>query len=888
MARLAHPNVVTVYEVGSADGRDYIAMELIDGENLVEWQRTTKPDRRAVLQAFVAAGHGLATAHEAEIVHRDFKPQNVLRSRRGRVMVTDFGLAHETAHGEPDSHDRPSRLSALTISGFLMGTPAYMAPEQWTGDQVTPATDQFAFCIALWEGLAGARPFTGEAAEELREQVLRGPDALDASPIPRRLRAALLRGLSVDPAKRWPTMHALLAQIGRDPRRVVAGIALLGVVVAAIAFVAFGRTSRTAAATCEPPRVAPSSVWGPLQDGVIRAGSVAAADQLGAAFAHWQDVRADVCAQASPNRSGRLACLDKVLSRIDAVRRARLLNLQMGMWGVVSQLYEPAVCLRDDPPRMPEHYSDNAVLGLAQRGGAHLYQAADKARTEVDNDACARAYLGIMDSGLHGAEQSKNAAQLCGDDQAYAAATINVIRRHAKLFPDPELPQALREAQRAVEHAAQPFLTREYLFTRAVLAFSQDDLDAAIDFADRAAGGPPVEFEEQRLLFAAAVRIARGRPSDLETVRRDVAHLRTQPSSAAGRAEVLDGTDATCRWFQGDVRSAHPALVTADTRLLAQWQPDGGSVHGVVVDVHGAPVPDATVVVGTELVGDAVGVAVPLFDPGSSSPPLMQRTITDSRGGFSFAHAPPGAVAIAQHGGDRSAPASVSAVSRLVVMPTAVVRGTVDAAPGDGQLTVSAAVTSDYQIVAPVLGDGSFELGGLPIGSVSLQVVRTAQKRKSTGISRTVHTGTTALADIALVAPVDRTLAVIVRSATGMAIDGAAVVVAEGAIHPDTLATLDQVTTSKAFATAVARVLIDPPAAELAPLIRRGDVVAQLRGVPAGPVSVCASGLQVDITDPSFAARYAASQGAQPVRCVSIDAAATHAVVEVPPMKRLE
>ena len=165
-------------------------------------------------------------------------------------------------------------------------------------------------------------------------------------------------------------MDSLLAQLERNPRRLLAGIALVGAAATAIALVGFGRASPTATVACDPPVVAPGSVWGPLQDGVIRAGSTDAADWLGAAFAHWRDVRASVCAQASPTRAGQLTCLDKVLLRIDAVRRARLLAPQMGLSGVVSQLYEPEACLRDDPPRMPDHYSDNAVLGLAMRGGA--------------------------------------------------------------------------------------------------------------------------------------------------------------------------------------------------------------------------------------------------------------------------------------------------------------------------------------------------------------------------------------------------------------------------------------------------------------------------------------------------------------------------------------
>src|SRR3954466_15735922 len=144
MARLSHPNVVTVHEVGTAGGRDFIAMELIHGESLAEWLRAPRRPAAAILDAFLAAGRGLAAAHAAGIIHRDFKPHNVLRSRDGRIVVTDFGLAREASGGLPPALETtlpvgtditptstPSSLARFTVTGALLGTPAYMAPEQW-------------------------------------------------------------------------------------------------------------------------------------------------------------------------------------------------------------------------------------------------------------------------------------------------------------------------------------------------------------------------------------------------------------------------------------------------------------------------------------------------------------------------------------------------------------------------------------------------------------------------------------------------------------------------------------------------------------------------------------------------------------------------------------
>jgi eukaryotic-like serine/threonine-protein kinase len=205
-------------------------MELIDGTTVHEWIATAKPTVDEVLDVFETAGRGLAAAHAAGLVHRDFKPHNVLRSKRGRVVVTDFGLARAALDepdivatvpggGPPKDAMRPvdsgSLSSTLTATGALLGTPAYMAPEQHDGAAVGPAADQFAYCVALWEALAGARPFPGQTLASVRQQIAKGPDAETEAKVPRRLRAVLRKGLATEPDARFPTMDALLAAIRR-------------------------------------------------------------------------------------------------------------------------------------------------------------------------------------------------------------------------------------------------------------------------------------------------------------------------------------------------------------------------------------------------------------------------------------------------------------------------------------------------------------------------------------------------------------------------------------------------------------------------------------------------------------------------------------------------
>jgi len=242
MARLAHPNVVTVYEVGTIDGRDFVAMELFEGQSLAEWLRTERPSQREVLDTFIAAGRGLAAAHAENLVHRDFKPHNVLRGKRGRIAVTDFGLARPIDAKLAITRQVAGAMPVspmLTATGAVLGTPAYMSPEQWEGGDVGPTTDQFAFCVALWEALAGARPFPGQTGDELRAAIAKGPP--DPRHVPRRFRASLRRGLDPHPARRFASMDALLDALEKARRpRVLPWLAVLvpaliiGVLIAAL------------------------------------------------------------------------------------------------------------------------------------------------------------------------------------------------------------------------------------------------------------------------------------------------------------------------------------------------------------------------------------------------------------------------------------------------------------------------------------------------------------------------------------------------------------------------------------------------------------------------------------------------------------------------------
>ena len=276
LARLSHPNVVAVHDVGAHDGHLFVAMEFVEGITLREWMQQNAPGSpgrmKALLDILVQAGSGLRAAHQADLVHRDFKPGNVLVGADGRVRVVDFGLARferATSSGdttdlevsaelppfEPRSHVTadPSKsplLAPLTRTGRVVGTPAYMAPEQFLAEGVDAASDQFGFCVTAWEAVFGVRPFAvrtvATALQTIREGRVARPAEVEC---PRALETALRRGLAYSASRRHPDMAALLGALravqselhGKAPapkRRALwlTSLALTGV----ISWIAFG------------------------------------------------------------------------------------------------------------------------------------------------------------------------------------------------------------------------------------------------------------------------------------------------------------------------------------------------------------------------------------------------------------------------------------------------------------------------------------------------------------------------------------------------------------------------------------------------------------------------------------------------------------------------
>jgi serine/threonine protein kinase len=325
IAKLSHPNVVVVYDVGTFEENVFLAMEFIEGHTLRSWMQLERRSWKDVLRVFLPAGKGLAAAHEAGVVHRDFKSDNVMVGRDGKVRVMDFGLARQTTADEGGASARPAaeaepaepaaadgappasgtpppaRSSApaaeitqailtsarpldtnITQSGAMLGTPAYMAPEQFGSKTSDARTDQFSYCVALYEALYGHRPFEGKSYLALLSNVSKGQvrEAAAGSGVPAWLRRVLLRGLSSQPEARYPSMAALLSALEKDPsvarRRwaVRTGTALLTV----LAVVAATRASqRHRVSPCEGGAAKLAGIWEPRGVDSARKAAVRAA-----------------------------------------------------------------------------------------------------------------------------------------------------------------------------------------------------------------------------------------------------------------------------------------------------------------------------------------------------------------------------------------------------------------------------------------------------------------------------------------------------------------------------------------------------------------------------------------------------------------------------------
>ncbi|MFZ5441081.1 MAG: protein kinase domain-containing protein [Myxococcota bacterium] len=348
MARLQHPNVIAVHDVGVFGERVFVAMEYVEGETLADWLR---PPRRwdDVVRVFLQAGAGLAAAHRAGLVHRDFKPDNVLLGPDQRPRVVDFGLARQaTSTPAPQSPEKAlvdapvdSLAQPLTRDGAVMGTPGYMAPEQIDGLPTDARSDQFSFCVALWEGLYGRRPFAGATLRQLAAEIATArftPPPSDTR-VPSWVSEVLRRGLAANPAERWPDMDALLRALrprsSSNPRRAVF---FVGLVLFSLFGIGYGVWTRQRLLVCGGNEQRLTGLWDAARKARLKQGfqqtQLSYATEawnsteraLDTWAAEWVGTARDVCEASrlrkldSPEVTElKTACLDERLQRLEAL-----------------------------------------------------------------------------------------------------------------------------------------------------------------------------------------------------------------------------------------------------------------------------------------------------------------------------------------------------------------------------------------------------------------------------------------------------------------------------------------------------------------------------------------------------------------------------------------
>jgi tetratricopeptide (TPR) repeat protein len=396
LAKLNHPNVVGVHDVGMRGDDVWIAMEFVKGQTLTRWRARHRGGWREVLGVMRRAGQGLAAAHAVGLVHRDVKPDNVMVGDDGRVRMMDFGLARRGADPAADEHDtgdvgrheRAMLAVEVTQIGTMIGTPAYMAPEQLMGRRVGAPADVFGFCVMLWEGLHGSRPFGGQTIAELRTNIIaeRWLAPAHKSGAPRWLLRVLARGLACDPERRWQHMGELLAELdrGQARRRRWQGMTMIGGLLAAVGggFGVHELSRRQTIAACEAEGAAILADWNDatradLERAFLATGKPNAATTLEKTSpwlerwaSEWQTTRADECVHHRLAADGddelharAVDCLDEArgtftallrsFADADAITIVRATTAAAGLMAP-GRCREPAL-LRSRPLLTPEH-----------------------------------------------------------------------------------------------------------------------------------------------------------------------------------------------------------------------------------------------------------------------------------------------------------------------------------------------------------------------------------------------------------------------------------------------------------------------------------------------------------------------------------------------------
>ncbi|HEY8211994.1 MAG TPA: serine/threonine-protein kinase [Myxococcaceae bacterium] len=576
MARLSHPNVAVVHEVGTISGQVFLAMEYVEGVTLREWLNQRARTWQEILGHFVQAGRGLAAAHAGGLVHRDFKPDNVLIGEDGRVRVVDFGLVRPRENSLGDR--RSATLSTpLTAVGTLLGTPRYMAPEQMRSKTPDGRADQFSFCVALYEALYRVRPFEATSLHERLQQIDRGAFAPPppGHGVPERIGAAVRRGLNPEPARRFRAMDDLLStlegvlQPARGRWRLAGAMVTLAV---AAGVVAGGWALWQRRDGCAAGDARLRQAWDSAQRATVPLALGPGTAALDAYATRWKVANARACTEPRPRTepagrelAARLSCLDRALMELRGAAVA-LSRGDPGALARVGALPEPATCLDitatgvpAPPARKDDLLGRLAVLQARQETGAtpvhELRALAEEAASTPAVQAQAFLALGRAEARAHPREplaeealhRAAATAQLAQDDATAARAWLELGALCVRS------PGRTGEARRWAVYAAAAAARTARMGELGALAH-QVASDAAL-----AEGRVPEALQEHRT----ALELLRARPVPEDPVLAAVLLAGVPLQGAAGRPqEAVAEAAAAARIRQLALRD-HPLVAEA-------------------------------------------------------------------------------------------------------------------------------------------------------------------------------------------------------------------------------------------------------------------------------------------------------------------------------------
>lgn len=557
MARVSHPNLATVHEVGVTGDQLYVAMEFISGPTLERWLVTEDRSWHAVADVFRQIAEGLSALHEAGLVHRDIKPSNVIVGDDGWVKVLDLGLVGvdggEFVSLEDSASDWSSSLSQvdqlLTKTGDRIGTPAYMSPEQFSGERLTPASDIFSFSVALYEALHGVHPFMAETLEELRDNVVSGRIAppLMAGDVPARLTVLAKQGLALHPQRRPASMEDIANILGEDPTRVrrrvlrvVGGATALGLAVVAGVFAAGGLDEGERA--CEGSEAIISATWGLEQSLAVRD----AVDSTGLSYAEplgeriiraldgyagaWAKAHRQVCLDHAQGRhseqllDARMACLDRRRQAFaGAVELLTVADREVvdHAGEIVAELPRLDACDDLTSPSVRAYIPD--TLLAAAPLDTHAHAVARDLEAQLDHaELLARA--GRIDDALERSASVAEVAESMGLDESLARALLCEARVRMDVSLEREATVRLLSRARVLStRGSFPLLAAEavsrQMYLRGLRSGASEAVMEDAELADawiEQAGGSP-EVEALLLNNLGAVHLAAGRRAEART-----------------------------------------------------------------------------------------------------------------------------------------------------------------------------------------------------------------------------------------------------------------------------------------------------------------------------------------------------------------------------------